>query len=119
MDWQPVDWVQLAISEAALVTGLDRGLNARYANLLIPFFVTQEDEDEANGVDVNVTARLRDVTIQGGTSTGNVVEDECGVVTQHPEMYIFTGWGGTLDFFKQFNPSLGQWPQAFCRRESG
>jgi hypothetical protein len=72
-----------------------------------------------NGVDVNVTARLRDVTIQGGTSTGNVVEDECGVVAQHPEMYIFTGWGGTLDFFKQFNPSLGQWPQAFCRRESG
>jgi hypothetical protein len=54
VDWQPVDWVQLAISEAALVTGLDRGLNARYANLLIPFFVTQEDEDEANGVDVNV-----------------------------------------------------------------
>ena len=72
-----------------------------------------------NGVDFNVNARLRDVTIQGGTSTGNVVEDECGVVSQHPEMYIFSGWGGTLDFFKQFNPSLGQWPQAFCHRESG
>jgi hypothetical protein len=72
-----------------------------------------------NGIDFNVNARLRDVTIQGGTSTGNVVEDECGVVSQHPEMYIFAGWGGTLDFFKQFNPSLGQWPQAFCRRESG
>jgi hypothetical protein len=72
-----------------------------------------------NGVDFNVNARLRDVTIQGGTSTGNVVEDECGVVSLHPEMYIFTGWGGTLDFFKQFNPSLGQWPQSFCRRESG
>jgi hypothetical protein len=72
-----------------------------------------------NGVDFNVNARLRDVTIQGGSSSGNVVEDECGVVAQHPEMYIFTGWGGTLDFFKQFNPSLGQWPQAFCHRESG
>jgi hypothetical protein len=72
-----------------------------------------------NGFDVTVNARLRDVTIQGGTSTGNVVEDECGVVAQHPEMYIFTAWGGTLDFFKQFNPSLGQWPQEFCRRESG
>ena len=73
-----------------------------------------------NGVDFNVTARLRQVTIQGGTSSGNVVEDECGVVSQHPEMYISgLGWGGTLDFFKQFNPSLGQWPQAFCRRESG
>jgi hypothetical protein len=72
-----------------------------------------------NGVDVTINARLRDVTIQGGSSTGNVVEDECGVVAQHPEMYIFTAWGGTLDFFKQFNPSLGQWPQQFCHRESG
>ena len=73
-----------------------------------------------HGVDFNVNARLRDVTIQGGTSTGNVVEDECGVVAQHPEMYISgLGWGGTLDFFKQFNPSLGQWPQSFCHRESG
>ena len=59
-----------------------------------------------NGVDFSVNARLRDVTIQGGTSTGNVVEDECGVVAQHPEMYISgLGWGGSLDFFKQFNPS--------------
>ena len=73
-----------------------------------------------NGVDFTVNARLRNVTIQGGTSTGNVVEDECGVVAQHPEIYISgLGWGGTLDFFKQFNPSLGQWPQAFCHRESG
>jgi hypothetical protein len=73
-----------------------------------------------NGVDFTVNARLRDVTIQGGTSTGNVIEDECGVVAQHPEIYISgLGWGGALDFFKQFNPSLGQWPQAFCHRESG
>jgi hypothetical protein len=73
-----------------------------------------------NGVDVSVNARLRDVTIQGGTSSGNVIEDECGVVKQHPEMYISgLGWGGALDFFKQFNPSIGQWPQAFCHRESG
>jgi hypothetical protein len=73
-----------------------------------------------NGVDFSVNARLRSVTIQGGSSTGNVVEDECGVVAEHPEMYISgLGWGGTLDFFKQFNPSIGQWPQAFCHRESG
>jgi hypothetical protein len=73
-----------------------------------------------NGVDFSVNARLRDVTIQGGTSSGNVIEDECGVVAQHPDMYISgLGWGGTLDFFKPFNPSLGQWPQAFCHRESG
>ena len=43
-----------------------------------------------NGVDVTVNARLRAVTIQGGTSTGNVVEDSCGVVTQNPEYYIFS-----------------------------
>ena len=73
-----------------------------------------------NGVDFSANVRLRNVTIQGGTSTGNVVEDECGVVAQHPEIYISgLGWGGALDFFKQFNPSLGQWPQAFCHRESG
>lgn len=72
------------------------------------------------GVDLTANVRLSSVTIQGGTSTGNVVEDECGVVAQHPEIYISgLGWGGTLDFFKQFNPSIGQWPQAFCRRESG
>jgi hypothetical protein len=76
--------------------------------------------NDYNGVDVSVNARLRDVTIQGGASTGNVVEDECGVVAQHPDIYISgLGWGGTLDFFKQFNPSIGQWPQSFCHRESG
>ena len=42
-----------------------------------------------NGVDVTVNARLRDVTIQGGTSTGNVVEDSCGVVARTPRYYIF------------------------------
>ena len=72
-----------------------------------------------NGVDFNVNVRLRNITLQGGTSTGNVVEDECGVGAQHPEINIFSSWGGTLDFFKPFNPSLGQWPQAFCHRESG
>jgi hypothetical protein len=73
-----------------------------------------------NGVDVMVNARLRNVTVQGGVSTGNVTEDECGVAAQHPEIYISAfGWGGTLNFFNQFIPSIGQWPQAFCHRESG
>ena len=73
-----------------------------------------------NGVDFTVNARLRDVTFQGGTSTGNVVEDDCGVAAQHPEIYISAfGWGGTLNFFNQFIPSIGQWPQASCHRESG
>ncbi|PYR46714.1 MAG: hypothetical protein DMF95_17880 [Acidobacteria bacterium] len=72
-----------------------------------------------NGVDVTVNARLRDVTIQGGTSSGNVVEDQCGVVSKHPEFYIFGPWGGTGAFLDTFLGGIGQWPQAFCHRESG
>jgi hypothetical protein len=55
-----------------------------------------------NGVDVTVNARLRDVTLQGGTSSGNVVEDSCGVVNNHPEAYIFSAWGGTDPFLDTF-----------------
>jgi hypothetical protein len=72
-----------------------------------------------NGVDLTVNARLRDVTLQGGTSTGNVIEDSCGVVTAHPEYYIFAGWGGTGGFLDTFLGGIGQWPQEFCHRESG
>ncbi len=72
-----------------------------------------------NGVDVTVNARLRDVTLQGGTSTGNVVEDSCGVVTENPEYYIFGPWGGTGGFLDTFLGGIGQWPQQFCHRESG
>jgi len=72
-----------------------------------------------NGFDVTVNARLRAVTIQGGTSSGNVIEDSCGVVRNHPEYYIFGPWGGTGGFLDTFLGGLGQWPQAFCHRESG
>ncbi len=72
-----------------------------------------------NGVDVTVNARLRNVTLQGGTSSGNVVEDSCGVVQNHPEYYIFGPWGGTGGFLDTFLGGLGQWPQSFCHRESG
>jgi hypothetical protein len=73
-----------------------------------------------NGVDLTVNARLPALTVQGGFSTGNVVEDDCGVGTQHPETYIFAGWGGTSPFLAApFIGGLGQWPRAFCHRESG
>jgi carboxypeptidase family protein len=73
-----------------------------------------------NGVDVTINARLREVTLQGGTSSGNVVEDSCGVVTGHPEYYISSlGWGGTAGFLDTFLGGVGQWPQQFCHRESG
>jgi hypothetical protein len=72
-----------------------------------------------NGFDVTVNARMRAVTVQGGTSSGNVVEDSCGVVRNHPEYYIFGPWGGTGGFLDTFLGGLGQWPQQFCHRESG
>jgi hypothetical protein len=72
-----------------------------------------------SGFDVTVNARMRAVTVQGGTSSGNVVEDSCGVVRSHPEYYIFGPWGGTGGFLDTFLGGLGQWPQAFCHRESG
>ena len=52
-----------------------------------------------NGVDVSVNARFKNISIQGGTSSGNVVEDECGVAARHPEINIFSPWGGTDGFF--------------------
>jgi hypothetical protein len=72
-----------------------------------------------NGVDFSVNARWQALTFQGGFSTGNVTEDSCGVSAAHPEVNIFQAWGGTLSFFDPFWGSLGQWPQAFCHRESG
>jgi len=74
-----------------------------------------------HGVDLTVHARLRDVTVQTGFSTGNRVEDDCGLVTANPEVYIFAPWGGSSPFFvdSPFVGGLGQWPQAFCHRESG
>ena len=71
-----------------------------------------------NGIDFNVNARIYQLVIQGGLSSGNVVEDNCGVATAHPEVNIFTAWGGTLSFFDPFQPGLWQWPQAYCHRES-
>jgi hypothetical protein len=76
--------------------------------------------DKFNGVDFTVNARLRNVTLQGGFSTGNRVEDDCGVAQAHPETYIFPFWGGTSAFFTEspFVGGFSQWPQAFCHRES-
>jgi hypothetical protein len=66
-----------------------------------------------NGVDFSVNARMRRLTVQGGFSTGNNVEDECGVAAQHPDIYISSfGWGGSF-------VSLAQRPQVHCHRESG
>src|SRR5688572_6055900 len=39
-----------------------------------------------DGVDVTVNARLSDITVQGGTSTGRLVSDVCGIRDQVPEL---------------------------------
>jgi hypothetical protein len=42
-----------------------------------------------HGVDINVNARLRNgLTIQGGTSTGRGIRDNCEVVAQLPELLL-------------------------------
>jgi hypothetical protein len=70
-----------------------------------------------NGVDLNVNARFPfALTVQGGFSTGNMVEDDCAVGEKVPEIYIpLGGGGGTL------NPvqSIAQWSRTYCHRESG
>ena len=67
VDWQALPWLQVAVSEAALATGLDRGLEFRYANLLVPFFVTQQDEDDEDGVNTNIFVNVEGViTAPGG-----------------------------------------------------
>jgi hypothetical protein len=74
-----------------------------------------------NGVDLSVNARLpQGLTIQGGFSTGNVIEDECGLAAQHPDVYISSIInGGSLGFGSPFIGGLAQIPQSFCHRESG
>ncbi|HUP01219.1 MAG TPA: capsule assembly Wzi family protein, partial [Gemmatimonadota bacterium] len=61
VDWRVVDHLQLAISEAAVVTGVDRGLELRFANPLIPFYLTQQEDDEADASNVNVVVNLEGV----------------------------------------------------------
>jgi hypothetical protein len=74
-----------------------------------------------NGVDGSVNARLQQgITVQAGFSTGNVIEDECGLAAQHPDVYISSILnGGSLGFGSTFIGGLAQVPQAFCHRESG
>jgi hypothetical protein len=77
-DWQPNTMIQLAVTEAALVTGIDRGIEVRYANLLVPFFVSQEDEDEREGRNVNIAVDLEGALTlpQGVRLYGMVMADE-------------------------------------------
>ena len=74
-----------------------------------------------NGVDGSVNARIQQgLVVQAGFSTGNVIEDECGLAAQHPDVYISSIInGGSLGFGSPFIGGLAQIPQSFCHRESG
>lgn len=58
LDWRVHDRLELSIGEAAVVTGIDRGIEFRYANLLLPYFVSQEERDETSAADVNVVVNV-------------------------------------------------------------
>jgi hypothetical protein len=68
LDWRVRNDLQVAISEGALVTGIDRGIELRFANPLIPFYVTQKEDDETDEEDINIVANV-EVTYTGLEST--------------------------------------------------
>jgi Carboxypeptidase regulatory-like domain len=70
-----------------------------------------------NGVDVNANARFaHNVTVQGGFSTGQTMEDDCALSSAIPEIYIPAAQGGTLNFLTL--GSIAQLPRSFCHRET-
>jgi hypothetical protein len=81
------------------------GRRAQAHNTLSP--AVGEQTEHWDGVDVNMNARLRNgLTMQLGTSTGRVAENDCAIVSQLPEMLLITGGGGP-----------GRWRAAqFCER---
>ncbi len=66
-----------------------------------------------DGVDVNVSARLNNgLMLQGGTSTGRTLEDNCEVVAKLPEMLNLTGAQASLTA-----ATPAHWrPAQYCRR---
>jgi hypothetical protein len=62
-----------------------------------------------HGVDINVNARLRNgLTIQGGTSTGRGVRDNCEVTAKVPEILLVTGTWQRPDSCRVVEPWLTQ-----------
>jgi hypothetical protein len=61
LEWRVIDALQVALSEAAIVTGIDRNLEFRFANPFIPFSVTQEEKDEIDQENVNIVADVEAV----------------------------------------------------------
>jgi hypothetical protein len=75
------------------VTGLNPVTNFSAATNYTTFSSDYGDQYQYwHGVDVNVNARLRDgLVVQGGTSTGRGVRDNCEVVAKVPEALFSAG----------------------------
>lgn len=77
LDWRIAEALQVAISEAALVSGVDRGVEFRFANPFIPFFATQEEDDETDQENVNVVINVEAVySPPGGRLYGDLFVQE-------------------------------------------
>ena len=93
---------------------------------LVPDKVGQEDLDSQlssnfgemtenwHGIDVSVNARLRNgLTVQGGTSTGRRLQDNCDVRAALPETY---SWASTPAVqTTRVNTSTGALANPWCR----
>jgi hypothetical protein len=66
-----------------------------------------------NGIDVTVNARLKDLTLQGGTSTGRDSWDACDVRAQVPEMVMSFGTGQSLSPLYLVSPTV-----PYCKGEA-
>jgi len=68
----------------------------QYLNTLSDKYGTEYEH--WNGFDISVNARLKDgLRLQGGIGTGHTVTDNCGVISQLPEMLLYSppNAGGT------------------------
>ena len=61
-----------------------------------------------NGVDIGVNARIEDLLLQGGLSTGKTNENNCALVTQLPELLIDSADYLPRDFCDTSTPFLTQ-----------
>jgi hypothetical protein len=95
---------------------------------LVPNMVGQEDlysqlssnfgemTENWHGIDVSVNARLRNgLTVQGGTSTGRRLQDNCDVRAALPETYSWTST--TAVQTTRVNTSTGALANPWCRVE--
>lgn len=73
-----------------------------------------------NGVDIVLAARLPNgLTLQGGTSTGRTMEDDCDVVSKVPEM-LNVGFPpqGVVSVVPPAGTPFAWRPSAFCQRQT-